>query len=512
MSPRTTSSAPPTLVRLDLGSAIPLYRQIYDSLRDAITSGRLPPGAAIPATRVLAQELAVSRNTTAAALAQLRAEGYLEVRPRSGTRVSPLLPDTLLAAPGGRGARGARGGRGRRVPGSHAAARHPALSRHGARLAALHLWSASPPRPFRFGVPALDAFPWRLWARLTSRRLRHSAAALTGYDRATGFAPLRESIAGYVRAARGAACTPDQVIITSGAQQGLDLVARLLVDEADPVWVENPGYPSARAAFAAVGARIVPVPLDQEGLDVRAGARRAPRARLVYTTPSRQYPVGMTMSAARRFELLRWAARADAWVVEDDYDSEFRYVSRPLACLQGLDEGGRVIYVGTFSKTLFPGLRLGYVIAPPALVPAFAAARAVADWHSPAVEQAVLADFIREGHFARHIRRMRVLYLARRNALLAALEGLEGLGPNGFEVADASGGMQLLGWLPRGVNDRHIAKLALAAGLEVAPLSAFATGPLRRGGLVLGYTEFTPAELAAAAHRLGVVLARARGG
>jgi GntR family transcriptional regulator/MocR family aminotransferase len=493
VSPRITSSAPPTLVRLDLGSGIPLHRQIYDSLRDAIRSGRLPAGAAIPASRVLAQELAVSRNTTAAALAQLRAEGYLDVRPRSGTRVGRLLPDTLLTAPG------------ERARGTAAAPRHPALSRHGARLAALHPSTTSSPRPFRYGVPALDAFPWHLWARLTSRRLRQSAAALTGYAGGTGFAPLREAIAGYVKAARGALCTPDQVIITNGAQQGLDLVARLLVDEGDPVWVENPGYPSARAAFAAVGAQIVSVPLDREGLDVRAGARRAPRARLVYTTPSRQYPVGVTMSAARRFELLRWAARADAWVVEDDYDSEFRYVSRPLACLQGLDDSGRVLYVGTFSKTLFPGLRLGYVIAPPALVPAFATARAVADWHSPAVEQAVLADFIRDGHFARHIRRMRVLYLARRDALLAALAGL---GPNALEVADAGGGMQLLGWLPRGVNDRHVASLALAAGLEVAPLSAFATGPLRCGGLVLGYTEFTPAALATAVRRLRVVLTR----
>jgi GntR family transcriptional regulator/MocR family aminotransferase len=495
VSPRTTSSAPPTLVRLDPNSAIPLYRQIYDSLRDGITSGRLAPGAALPATRVLAQELAVSRNTTAAALAQLRAEGYLEVRPRSGTRVSPLLPDTLLAAPRGRAGR------------PSAAVRHPALSRHGARLAALHPSTTSARRPFRFGIPALDAFPWHLWARLTSRRLRHSAAALTGYDRATGFAPLREAIAGYVRAARGAVCASEQVIITSGAQQGLDLLARLLIDEGDQVWVENPGYPSARAAFAAVGARIVPIPLDAEGLDVRAGARHAPRVRLVYTTPSRQYPVGVTMSAARRFELLRWAARADAWVVEDDYDSEFRYVSRPLACLQGLDERGRVLYVGTFSKTLFPGLRLGYVIVPPALAGAFATARAVADWHSPAVEQAVLADFIREGHFARHIRRMRVLYQTRRDALLAALEALA---PNSLEVTDAGAGMQLLGWLPRGVSDRHVAELALAAGLDVAPLSAFAIGPLARGGLVLGYTEFTPAVLQAAVRRLGAVLERVR--
>lgn len=495
MSPRTTSSAPPTLVRLDVTSGTPLYRQIYDSLRDAIVAGRLAPGATIPATRVLAQELAVSRNTTAAALAQLRAEGYLDVRPRSGTRVSPLLPDTLLAAPGDR------------APSATRAARHPALSRHGARLAALPVSHPSPPRPFRFGVPALDAFPWSLWARLTSRRLRQSATALSGYERAQGFAPLREAITTYVRAARGAVCTPDQVIITNGAQQGLDLLARVLVDPGDQVWVENPGYPSARAAFTAVGARIVPIPLDREGLDVRAGARRAPRARLVYTTPSRQYPVGVTMSAARRFELLRWAARADAWVVEDDYDSEFRYVSRPLACLQGLDESGRVLYVGTFSKTLFPGLRLGYVIAPPALVAPLATARAVADWHSAGVEQAVVADFIRDGHFARHIRRMRVLYQARRDALLGALAQLPG---NALELADAGAGMHVLAWLPRGVSDRHVAELALAAGLEVAPLSGFATGPLRRGGLVLGYTEFAPAALKAAVRRLSTVLERVR--
>jgi len=496
MSPRTISSAPPTLVRLEPGVGTPLHRQIYDSLREAIVSGRLAPGAPVPATRVLAQELRVSRNTTAAAVAQLRAEGYLEVRPRSGTFVSPLLPEAVLTAPEG----GRRGGATR--------AHHPALARTGARIAALRPSTTSAARPFRFGVPALDAFPWELWARLTSRRLRHSAAGLAGYSGPAGYAPLRSAIAQYVRAARGVVCAPGQVIVTSGAQQGLDLVARLLVDPADTVWFEEPGYPSARAAFRAVGAAVVPVPLDDEGLDVRAGARRARLARLVYATPSRQYPVGVTMSAARRLELLQWARRANAWVVEDDYDSEFRYVSRPLACLQGLDDSGRVLYVGTFSKTLFPGLRLGYVIVPADLVDAFTTARAVADWHSASVEQAVLADFIEGGHFARHIRRMRVLYQARRDALLAALREFAG---DRIEVGDAAAGMQLLGWLPGGASDRRIAELAHAEGVEVAALSSFAVGPLPRGGLVLGFTEFAPPVLRTAVRRLAAILDRAHG-
>lgn len=503
MTPRTTSSAPPTLVRVDPAAPTPLHRQIYDSLRDAIVAGRLRPGARVPPTRVLAHELQVSRNTTSAALAQLRAEGYLEVRPRSGTFVSPLLPETTLAAPRPRERAAALGRAGGGPARPEMSSRHPALSRHGTRLAALGSPTGGAARPFRIGVPALDAFPWELWARLTSRRLRHSPEALSGYGVSAGYAPLREAIAASVAAARGAVCTAAQVVITSGTQQALDLVARLLVDEGDVVWIEDPGYPGARAAFAAVGARLVPVPLDGEGLDVAAGARLAPRPRLVYTTPSRQYPLGITMSAARRFELLRWAGRANAWIVEDDYDSEFRYVSRPHACLQGLDESGRVLYVGTFSKTVFPGLRLGYVIVPSALVAAFASARGVADWHSPALEQAVLSDFISAGHFARHVRRMRVLYQARRDALLEAAR--QHLGEH-LELGDAGAGMHVVGWLPRGTNDRRIAERAGAAGLELQAVSSFATVPLPRGGLLLGYAEFAPAALREAVQRLATLL------
>ncbi|HYK82145.1 MAG TPA: PLP-dependent aminotransferase family protein [Gemmatimonadales bacterium] len=499
MSPRTASSAPPTLVRVDPGADAPLHRQIYDSLRDAIVSGRLAPGLRVPPTRVLAHELQVSRNTASAALAQLRAEGYLDVRPRSGTFVRPLLPDATLVAPRRLSVRAPRVAR---TP------PHPPLSRQGARVAALAAPSASAPRPFRIGFPALDAFPWELWARLTNRRLRHGTRALYGYGALDGYRPLREAIAAYVAAARGAACTAAQVIITSGAQHALDLVARLLVNEGDAVWLEDPGYPSARAAFAAAGARLVPVPVNTEGLDVATGMRRAPRARLVYTTPSRQYPLGLTMSAARRLELLQWAARANAWVVEDDYDSEFRYVSRPLACLQGLDESGRVLYVGTFSKTLFPGLRLGYLIVPLDLAEAFGRARGITDWHSPTVEQAVLSDFITEGHFARHVRRMRVLYQARRDGLLAALRQHVG---DRLELGDAAAGMHVFAWLPRGVSEHRVAELGLRAGLELPTLSSYATEPPARGGVLLGYAEFTTAELDRAVARLATVLERASG-
>jgi GntR family transcriptional regulator/MocR family aminotransferase len=253
MSPRTTSSAPPTLVRVDPAAGAPLYRQIYDSLRDAVVAGRLRPGARVPPTRVLAHELQVSRNTTSAALAQLRAEGYLEVRPRSGAFVSPLLPDTTLAAPRPREHPTAPGHLASGAARPETGSRHPALSRHGTRLATLASPSGGAARPFRIGVPALDAFPWELWARLTSPRLRRSPDALSGYGASAGYAPLREAIAASVAAARGAVCTAAQVIITSGTQQALDLVARLLVDEGDAVWLEDPGYPGARAAFAAVG-------------------------------------------------------------------------------------------------------------------------------------------------------------------------------------------------------------------------------------------------------------------
>ena len=318
-----------------------------------------------------------------------------------------------------------------------------------------------------------------------------------------GYLPLREAIAAYLGAARGARCTAGQVVVTAGAQQGLDLVARVLVDPGDTVWLEDPGYPAARGVFSAAGASLVPVGLDGEGLQPAAAGGAGP-PRLVYVTPSRQYPTGVTMSAARRMELLRWADAADAWVVEDDYDSEFRYASRPLNCLQGLDESGRVIYVGTFSKTVFPGLRLGYLVVPDALVDAFGQARAIADRQAPGLEQAALADFIALGHFAGHVRRMRALYEERRDALLeAARQHLGGA----VTMGDTAAGMLALAWLPRGVSDQQASRRALAAGVEAPPLSSYAIRPPRRGALLLGYAGYPPQALRAAVRRLAAALA-----
>jgi GntR family transcriptional regulator/MocR family aminotransferase len=345
-------------------------------------------------------------------------------------------------------------------------------------------------------VPALEEFPRALWARLTARRWRRPP--VLGYGDVSGFAPLREAIAQYVRAGRGARCTADQVIVVSGSQQGVDLAARVLLDPDDTVWMEDPGYAGARTALLASGARLEPVPVDGDGLVVDAGRARAPRARMAYVSPSHQFPMGVTMSAGRRLALLRWAAQAGAWVVEDDYDSEFRYDARPLACLQGMDEAGRVVYVGTFSKTLVPAIRLGYLVVPDSLIDAFRAARAAADRHSPTVDQAVLADFLAEGHFGRHVRRMRKLYAERQDALIEAIVAA------GWpaEEAPSAAGMHLVAWLADGMNDEEASERAAAAGVEAAPLSRYAARRPPRGGLLLGWAGYPPAAIREAADRL----------
>jgi GntR family transcriptional regulator/MocR family aminotransferase len=504
--PRNTLPAlwPPAL---DPAAPAPLYRQLYDALRDAILGGRLAPGARLPATRALAAQLGVSRNTVVNAFEQLLAEGYISGRTGSGTYVAATLPDDLLTArathipmPFGNAGVTRAGG----------AARAP--SARGRSLAAtpVSAMSASPQeartgsalRVFRHGLPALDEFPGAQWARLAARRWRRPPRELLGYGDPTGYAPLREALAAYLQASRAVRCTPEQVLIVSGSQQALDLAARVLLDPGDAAWIEDPGYVGARGALLSAGARVVPVPVDGDGLDVAAGIARCPGARLAYVSPSHQYPLGATLSLSRRLALLEWAARAGAWILEDDYDSEFRYAGRPLASLQGLDGEARVIYIGTFSKVLFPALRLGYVVAPPDLVDALAAARALADRHAPTLDQAVLADFIAEGHFARHIRRMRGLYAERQAALVAAARALDGL----LEVRPAEAGMHLMGWLPPGVDDDTAARAAAEHGVDALALSAHALERPARGGLLLGYAAFDAPALRAGVRRLGAAL------
>jgi GntR family transcriptional regulator / MocR family aminotransferase len=476
-TPVQSSILGPILLHLDAASATPLYRQLYDGLRGAILCGKLPAGTRLPATRALAEELGVSRNTVANAFDQLHAEGYLEGRVGSGTYVSRALPDELLAVGS--------------VAAASPAAQRRGLSQRGTSLAATrvsHARDATLVRPFRPGLPDFATFPAEDWARLLARHWQQASPALLSYGDPAGFRPLRETLAAYIGAARGVRCTAEQLIVVAGSQQALDLTARVLLDTGDPVWIEDPGYVGARGALQSAGARLVPVPVDAEGLDVAAGVGCCPQARLAYVTPSHQYPLGVTMSLPRRLALLEWARRAGAWVVEDDYDSEYRYASRPLPSLQGLDDDGCTIYIGTLSKVLAPTLRLGYLVVPPGLADTFANARALADRHGQTVEQAALAEFIADGQLARHIRRMRVAYQERRDALLgAAQQQLAGL----LEVEPADAGMHLIGWLPEGSDDVAVARIAARYGVDAPPLSAFALEPCRPG-LLLGYAAYPP--------------------
>jgi len=354
-------------------------------------------------------------------------------------------------------------------------------------------------RAFRPGTPALDAFPSELWSRLLARRWRNPPRELLSYSLSAGYQPLREAIASYLGAARAVLCEAEQVIIVAGAQQALDLVARLLLNPNDAAWIEDPGYLGTRAAFVGAGARLVPVPIDKEGLDVTAGARAAPDARLAYVSPSHQYPLGVTMSLARRLALLEWASRSGAWIIEDDYDSEYRYRGRPLAALQGLDKEGRVIYLGTFSKVLFPSLRIGYIVAPPDLVDAFAAARGVLSRFTPSMDQAVITDFINDGHFARHIRRMRTLYAERQAVLVeTARRELDGL----LEVNPHDAGIHLVAWLADGADDLKLSEAASDAGVEAQALSSFSVKHRMRAGLLMGYAGYDERQIRVGVRKL----------
>jgi GntR family transcriptional regulator/MocR family aminotransferase len=516
---RRTPRQPVPFIALDASQPEPLHRQLYDALRAGIVSGRLASGARLPSSRALAEEVGVSRVTVAVAFDQLRAEGYVEARTGSGTFVRTGLPDDALHL------------RRRRTP---TKGKDPLVDRSvpptprlPARVRRASEMPTQPkkPIPFLAGVPALDLFPSVLWSKLSARRWRGAVGAegerLLNYGNPLGYFPLSRAIADYVALSRGVRCEPAQVIVTAGAQQALDLIARVLLQPGESAWLEEPGYFGARAAFEEAGATIVPVPVDDQGLDAAAGEALDPGARVAYVSPSHQFPLGVTMSMSRRLALLDWAARAGAWVIEDDYDGEFRYVGRPLASMQGLDAdrsaggtstsaNGRVLYVGTFSKTLCPALRLGYLIVPPLLIDTFAGAKGVAVGHTASVEQAVLAEFIDEGHFTRHVRRMRQVYAARQAAMIAAASAHLA---RWVEVRPSPAGMHLVGWLRhdiqrKGFADTTLSKIALEHAIVTTPLSSYrlrapgASARSMRGALLFGYAAFPEATLWNAAQQL----------
>ena len=483
--------APSLLIHINPQAREGLQQQIYAGLRRAILDGVLQPGARVPSSRELAVDLRVSRTTTLLTLEQLAAEGYLSARRGSGTFVADELPEDL---PRVRFVR----------PVSHT--KHPPLSRRGVLLSSTTPAArrvGGPPRPFRIGVPALDLFPFRIWSQLAGRRLRSVTAVQLDYGEPAGLPALREAIAEHVTGTRGTQCVADQVFVVAGAQRGMDLVCHLLLDHGERAWMEEPGYPGAWKALMAAGARMVPVRVDDEGLNVEAGARRAGDARLVYVSPSHQFPLGVPMSLARRLALLKWASAARAWVIEDDYDSEFRYGARPIPCLHGLDTDGRVIYVGSFAKTLFPSLRLGFLIVPLDLHEPMLAARRATDLHPPTLDQAVLSDFIAAGHFARHLRRMRAAYRERLEALKDAAERLCG---GVLRVRPARTGLHVVADL-EGSDATRVFEEAAARGVEVMPLAAYYLGRGKRvNALVLGFGAVRPDRMSGGMEQLAAAI------
>ena len=486
-------------VWLQLDGDGPLYRQAYRGLRAAILDGTLAPGERLPSSRTLARDARLARNTVLQAYEQLVAEGYAVSRRGAGTFVASELPEALA-----RPVR-ARRGDGRATPA-------PAPLSDWGRRALRHLprrvaWDRPHPAPrydFRYGDPAYDDLPYATWCRLLARRARRASERQLSYGPPGGAPELREALAAYLARSRGVVCDPEDVIVTCGAQQAIDLTARVLIGPGDPVAVEEPGYLGIRNALEIAGARLVHVSVDDEGLPPEKLEGRD--AKLVCVTPSHQYPLGGVMPLARRVALLERARETGAFILEDDYDGEFRYDGRPLESLQALDRDGRVLYAGTASKAMFPALRIGYLVTPPALRDALLAAKAFADTGTATLEQRVLADFIAEGYFERHLRRARVRHAARRAALLEALDRHFG---DAAEVVGANAGLHLVAWL-RDVAPGELRRLrerAARRDVGVHPITPFYARPPRRAGIILGYAALDEAAIAEGVRRLAGAVA-----
>ncbi|MGC1414539.1 MAG: PLP-dependent aminotransferase family protein [Candidatus Acidiferrum sp.] len=485
-------SALSPVIAVDRKAAKPLHKQIYDAYRDMIVGRNLDPGQQIPSTRALATELRISRIPVLTAYSQLLAEGYFETRAGSGTFVCSSLPEQHISS-----ARNYM-----QSPDVRSGARP--VSR---RAVSLPRYVRRPWMPglgaFSVSQPAYDQFPFQTWSSIVMRHCRNPHPGDLHYGGPLGSEPLREAICTYLRTARAVRCEPCQVMIVTGSQQALEITTRVLLDVQSAVWVEEPGYWLTRHVLAAAGCRMVPIPVDNEGLNVAAGIKSCPKAKAAFVAPSHQFPLGATMSASRRLQLLDWAHRAGSWVIEDDYDSEYRFGSMPIASLQGLDHHSRVIYIGTFSKTLFPSLRLGYLVIPTDLVDHFVAVRHAMDIGPPYFFQAVLTDFMNEGHFARHIRRMRQLYAQRRTSLVDAL--IKEFSST-RDILGAEAGMHLVVTLPKGIRDLQVAERAAREKLWVWPLSPAYLGATPRQGLILGFGSTAADEIPKAVVHLKNVL------
>lgn len=467
------------VIAIDQGARVPVHKQVYDGYRSAILRGDLRPGQQIPSTRDFASEVRLSRFPVLQAYSQLLAEGYLESRAGSGTFVASSLPEQLISVQ-------SNVARPATMPsGPRTVSRRSSLCPSFDRTRVPRGWGA-----FGLHQPAFDHFPFQVWSKLIARHSRNPAASALHHIDPLGSERFRLEICSYLRTARGVKCSPGQIMIVSGSQQALDITARVLLDPGSPVFVEDPGYSLARTVLTAAGCCLVPVPVDREGMDIGAALRLEPKAKAALVIPSHQYPLGSTMTLARRLHLLSWAQNAGAWIVEDDYDSEYRYDSSPISSLQGLDENARVIYIGTFSKVMFPSLRIGYIVIPEDLVDRFSAVRFAMDIFPPYLPQEVLADFMREGYFGRHIRRMRNLYSKRREILIRSLHEEYG---DMLEVHGAEAGMHLAVTFQEGYSDTEISAKAAEARLYLWPLSPAYLKREPRQGLILGFGS-VPAE------------------
>ena len=479
-----------------------LAQRLYRGLRGAILDGRIAPRSRLPSTRSLAKELGLSRNVVLAAFDELIGEGYVSARVGSGTYVSGSMPDVVAPRPPASGP----------APSPAPVVRLSAQAQRALSLRSFPVPGTSPqgrwlPWDFRYGQSAPEDFPHALWSRLVARRARSLSVRTLWYGRTRGYMPLREAIVSHLRRARGVVASVDRVIIVSGTQQALDLVARLLVDRGERVVIEEPSYLAARQVFLAAGAKLVPVTVDGQGLDVSC-LPKSGSVRLAFLTPSHQFPLGSVMPLDRRLELLRWAEASGAHVIEDDYDAEFRYDGSPLPAMQGMDHGGRVIYIGSFSKVMFPSLRIGYLVVPPALVPGVVALKFLSDVHSPTFEQEVLAEFMAEGHFERHLRRAAARNASRRAALLAAFA--EHFGDR-VEIVGARAGVHVVAWL-NDVRPRDLPALverAALGGVGIYPVTPYFLRPPGRAGLLVGYTSLKESEIRGGVRALAGVMGRA---
>lgn len=447
------------------------YQWLRDALRSSILEGSLRAGQRIPSTRELACQYSLARGTILAAIGDLKAEGYLHAISGSGTFVCRTPPDQLLQS---------------RHSSHHLKAAQPitrfSRSDFAKRVQVYSHYAELSSRAFRTNLPAVDQFPTTLWAKVVARRLQLVTSQQLLHCQPQGYEPLRVAIAEYLGISRGVHCSADQVLIVSGIQEALDLVGRLLINPGDPVLIEDPGYQVAHKIFVAAGAKLVPMPIDAIGAAPRHQDFRA--ARLIYLTPAHQFPLGITMPVTRRFDILRHAREAGTYIFEDDYESEYRYSGSPLPALQGLDRSGSVILAGSFNKTLFPSLRMGYMVLPLELVEIFTRTKALVNRHHSALDQAVVCDFIEQGHFGRHLRRMRKLYSERLSALSFHVERHLS---DFVELSKVEAGLQTVGWLSQGLSAEAVATAAATRKVDVVPLSRYTNKLSVAEGLQIGF-------------------------